>query len=482
MPVEGSGRGFLSLESDSDKASAASVTRRGYRWPGFVLLGLAFGLLAWSAVANREAEPSQETSPIEEAGDDLLAPAEEPSSLSEAALVAQSVPRALLVVELFVAEPSASSLRELFSEAGGFDGLEIATAEGAFDLVRFDPLDPDRLLASHRSSYGEGRNNDSNEIWTVHPDGSVDQQVWAPNRSHDFAHFNVDGSAIMWVHAGGSGFAPRRAVFLGNGLVETRTTEPLYASRFTAANGTLFALTGNGDYYSHEDKYVALVADAGNGLVTLAGGDEFGWIDNPTPDILVAYPSSVDGRTVVWDTATLERLPDHPLSGRNSRAAAVSDDLTRAVVVEADGRMEVLDMLNGLSMGTFGEVEVAGVDQPITLNEDGTIAITVEHSGRVTIWWVGGDQPVASIAGDAGQPRWVSERFAPTAASAVAANGSRVAVRKPARPSTANRYVIVDTSIVSWIARACERAQRPLSEPEAAALGLPPERRACEGS
>ncbi|MGI9614721.1 MAG: hypothetical protein ACR2QO_17555 [Acidimicrobiales bacterium] len=428
-----------------------------------------------------DTDPIGESTPTVEEDGGLGAVADEDriSPRLDAVLVAQSVPPQLLAAELYFMEPTASGLRELFSQTGGFEGLELATAEGAFDLVRFDPQDPDRLLASNRSSYGEALNNDSNEIWTLTGDGMVEQQLWAPARAHDFAHFNVDGSATMWVHGGGSGFAPRQAVFLDNALTETGASAPVYASRFTSVSGAVFALTGNGDYYSHDREPAALIADQGDGPVTLHEGVEFGWIDNPTPEILVAYPDSADGLTAVWDTTTLAELLNHPLAGRRLARAAISGDETVAVAATADGRLEAIDMMTGLSMGSFGEVDVTGVDQPIALNENGTVAVTVEHSGQVTIWWVGEDRPVASIGADAAQPRWVSEEYSPKASSVIALDGSRLALRVGAVGSERTHYVFLDTSIESWIARACDQAERRLTEQEATSLGLPACQRAC---
>jgi hypothetical protein len=411
---------------------------------------------------------------------DRRQPIEPGSERLDAVVIAQSVPRSLLAAELFTAEPGADGLRDLFNAIGGFESLELATAEGAFDLVRFNPADSDQLLASHRLSYGVAENQERNEIWKL-TSGVVEQAIWAPSVSHDFVHFNIDGTATMWVHGGGPGFAPRSAVMLGDDFAPLTRTEPLYASRFTSATGTVFALTGNGNYYANDRRYVSLIADDGDSVTTIDDGSRYAWVDNPTSDLVVAFPNPGEGFTAVWDAASLQPLPAHPLAGRPYQRIAVSADGEVAVGATFDGQLEIIDMSTGLATNRFGTVDIVGVDQPIALNRDGTVAVTVESSGTVTMWWVGEDTPIATIVADEAQPRWVPAAFAPTSASAVAPDTSRVALRTAARPGIQTSWIIVDTSVDAWVRRACEQAGRALTNREIDALGLPPGTRACDG-
>lgn len=466
-------------ESESREIVAVGSTGRS-RWVPALLLALVAGLVGWSVVSGRgELDPPEPDESAEELPNPLSPLPPSVSERFDAVRVTQSIPHPLLAAELYFADPSEEGLRDLFGVVGGFEGLELATAEGAFDLVSFDAENEDRLLASRRLSYGDAENQQVNEIWELGSDGVIEQALWAPGTSHDFAHFNADGSATMWVHGGGDGFAPRKAVVLTASFDQTTTTESIYASRFATAKGTVFALTGNGDYYTNEIGYVELVADDGTGLVVLDDGSLYGWIDNPTPDILVAYPIDEQGFTAVWDVATLRPLPTHHLAGRAYQRSAVSGDGRVAIGATFVGELEVIDLGTGRSRGAFGEVDVDRVDQPIALNFDGTIAVTVENRGRVSIWWVGADKPISSIITGEGQPRWVSAAYAPTSTSVVSRDTRRVALSSPASGQTASTWIIADTDTNSWIRRACEEAGRALTDAEVEALGLPGEQRAC---
>lgn len=419
---------------------------------------------------DRNADPVGTTPPLS-AKDERINPAE----------VIKAIPAPLVAAEDFAADPSAAGLRNLFAAVGGVDDLQVATAQGVFDLVRFDPNEPDRLLASRRLSYGPAENQATNEVWHITGSGEVEQLLWEPSIRHDFVHFNVDGTATMWVHSGEPGFAPRVATILNRGFEPSTTTEPLYASRFTAAGGAVFALTGNGDYYTNEAGYVDLVADRGTGPLTLDSGAAYEWIDNPIPELLLAYPNDRNGSVNVWNTATFEPVPTHPLAGRAYRRVAISGDQTIAVGATFDDELEVIDLVTGVTRKTFGRVEVTGVDQPITLNKDGTIAITVERTGQVSLWWVGDDTPIVAVAAHEGQPRWVSEEHGPRSTSVVSPDTTRVALLTAARAETPTSWRIIDTNPTSWVERACEIAGRPLTREEEKALGLPTGQRVCVG-
>ncbi|MGI9616747.1 MAG: hypothetical protein ACR2QO_27785 [Acidimicrobiales bacterium] len=440
------------------------------------------GLLTLSDGETQQASPEPDSFSGEDTGGGgpERSEASDRAGRLDAARAAQSVLGPLRAAELYAADPTADGLRALFEAVGGFEGLEVATAEGAFDLVRFDPLNPDMLLASNRRSYGDAANQDRNEAWLV--DGEdVEQRLWRPSVSHDFVHFNVDGTMTMWTHGGGDGFAARTATILVEGAEVAPTTEPIYASRFAVAGRTVFALTGNGNYYTNEVEYVDLIAARDDETVVLADGSEFEWIDNPTPELLVAYPNSPDGSTAVWDAASLEPLTSHPLAGRNYQRVAVSGDERVALGVTPAGVLEIVDLETGRTADTFGQVDIEGVDDAITLDHDGTVAVTVERSGQVSIWWVGNDEPIAVAGASAWQPRWVSAAYGPMTASSVAEDASRVVLLFAARGQTEVSWVIVDTAIESWLRRACDLAAPSLRDSEVSALGLGERNHVCIG-
>ncbi len=474
----------IDLLSDYEKVDSFDVARRGGRnntglIAAAVVVVVGIWLMAGRGGSDVTAEPDavdptaapgQKASAAVSGGDGPDEPDPLPDRL-DAAVSTQGIPEALLAAELYTAAPNAETLRNLYAVLGGFDGLLGASSEGAFDLVRFDPDNPNRLLASVRSSYGDTDNSQTNEVWLV-GETNVDQQLWMPDTPHDFAHFNVDGSITLWVNEGTRDFSPRVATVWLNAREPLLTTSPMFASRFTATADGVFALTGDGDYYSTRETYVELVADQGDGIVVLDDGSEYGWIDNPVPEILVAYPIDGNGLTTVWDTSTLEVLPVHPLAGRPYVRAAVSGDRGRAVGVRGDGVMDVINMATGQIITSFGDVDVDRVDLPVVLDDNGTIAWTVENNGQLTVWWVGDSKPIGGVTTASGQSRWVSERYAPLTASVVAPGGRNAVLRIGPTLTTEGQWLFTDTDIASWVDRACDRGGRSLTPDEAERLGL----------
>jgi hypothetical protein len=360
----------------------------------------------------------------------------------------------LAAAEGQVTRPNATHARALLDELGGIEAVTIATAEGAFDVVSFDPTNSEILLASHRLSYGRAENQARNEEWRV-VGGEVEQTLWNPGTAHDFAYFNSDGSVTMWSHGGGPGFAPRSATIIGQiGAIET-VTAPIFASRAAEANGTIFALTSDGHYNSRG--YVELIAHDGSSLHVLDDAGTFKWIDTPTSELLLAYSVGDRGGTAVWDTSSLERLIDHPLAQRSYVRLAVSGDERVAVAVNTRGQLELLDFASGELIERFGDgIDVSGIDGALTLNEDGTVLVTVETHGVVTLWWVATQDVILRIDGDASQPRWLSEEYAAKSSTVVAPDASRIALRLPAAPGVPIQWKIIDIDVAAWIDRACE--------------------------
>ena len=442
-------------------AASGSVTR-GARWWPMVIATAVVAVVTIAIIVRRPPEPLPPSgSPVQ--GGDQNGGTEN--------ITTGPPPAELLAAERYVADPGASTLRALIEAIGGLDSVVVGETTGAFDLVRFDPTDDNRLIASMRSSYGEAENHDVNELWTIE-DGGVQRRLLSPELPHDFVHFNVDGTLTRWVKAGDDeNHAPRIATVIQPDGSGTVTTPPLFASRFAALDGTVFALTNDGDYYSTADTYNDLVA-AGVDVEVLAPGSGFAWIDLPTAEHLVAYPREPGSVTRVWHTGSLDLALDHPLAGRAHQRSAVSGDGRTALGVTFGGRLERIDLATGEVVDAFGSLDPRGVDRPIALNRNGRLAATVDRSGTVSLWWVGDDIPVARLSGDAAQPRWVSERHGARSTSVLAASGERIALRAAADPETPVTWTVVDIGIDGWIARACELAGRTLTTEERSALDL----------
>jgi len=460
---------------------SASSGPRGFHPPApAVAVGAAVvAVFAWLVISvSTDATPDRPPA-ISAPTSPTLLEGQVASSRLDAVRTAQSIPAPLLAAELYNAQPSGGTLERLLQAIGGLEGATIATASGAFDVVTFDPRNSDRLLAEHRSSYGTAQNQATNEVWTVSGD-AVHQDPWKPSTAYDFAHFNSDGTVTMWVRSGDElGFAPRVAEVLRNETTLVMKSRPMYASRFVEAGNKVFALTGDGDYYSNRTTYVDLLVDDGAGQRVLADGAPYEWLDSPTDSLIVAYPKSAEGRTAVWDANTLAPLPNHSLANRAYQRLAVSGDKNVAVGIRFDGRLERIDLSTGTTSLPFGSVDAAGIDRPIALNEDGTIAITVEDFGLVTLWYVADGTPIARVAGDSTQPRLVRADRAASSASVTATDATRLALRIAGLPNEPVRWRIIDTTVKGWIQRACDLAGRRLTSSERAALGLANEGSAC---
>ena len=463
----------------SDQSAISGPRRFHSRAPAVAVGAAVFAVVAWSVISvstdvtpHRPPSSNAPTSPTVVGG-------QVGSSRLDAVKTAQSIPAPLVAAELYNSQPGAGTLKHLLEAIGGLEGATIATASGAFDVVTFDPRNSSRLLADHRSSYGTAQNQATNEVWTVSGD-AVHQNPWKPSTAYDFAHFNSDGTVTMWVRSGDQlGFAPRVAEVLRNETTLVTRSSPMYASRFVEAGSKVFALTGDGDYYSNRTTYVDLLVDDGAGQRVLADGAPYEWIDSPTDGLLVAYPKTAEDLTAVWDANTLAPLPNHLLANRPYQRLAVSGDRKVAVGIRFDGQLERIDLSTGSTSTPFGSVDPAGIDRPITLNEDGTIAITVEDFGLVTLWYVADGTPIAKVAGDSTQPRLVRADRAASSSSVAAANATRLALRIAGRPTEPVKWRIIDTTVEGWIQRACHLAGRPLTSSERAALGLANEGSAC---
>ena len=474
----------LGVDDDRDRDGSESPAPGGVRGRAVAALALVAVALVFLQLIGADGntpvgDPLVEPEPGRDAGSET--PADRPTADRLDALVAAgSLPPELVAAEVYHAAPGPETLRSLLGELGGLEAVTVATAAGSFDLVTFNPTDPDRLAASFRSSYGPARNHGSNQAWRVMDDGEVLTSPLTLTVAHDFAHFNADGTMSYWWHAGSSNdegvdaddFAPR-VVSLGPlPRLGDHHSDPVYPSRAVIVDQTLFALTGDPSYYSTSREFVSFIADRGEGQVFLDDGTAWGWVDAPAPGIVVTYPAGDDGVTAVWSTATLDCIDQHHLAGRSYRRAAVSGDGTTMVGVTFGGTLETVDIASDRVTGRFGRLDPSGIATPVTLNHDGTIAVTVDHDGTVTIWWVGDPEPIAVIEADAGPLRLLSEYRAPRASSTVAPGAGRVAVRHPARPGIATRWSIIDTDPARWIDVACQRAGRSMTPGERAELGL----------
>lgn len=440
------------------------------------LVVAALGLLAgWWLFGG---DPGDEPEPVREPVEQLT---EEPDVVAAdrlaATRLARTVPPELLAAELYLAQPSAANARALYEAIGQLGGIAVATAVGSFDAVSFDPADPDRLLAVRRSGYGPASNQSVNQLWAI-DDGRVSQQLWAPGTDHDHAGFDADGTVTMWVHGGEPGFAPRTAVVFAAGSEMARTPS-VFASRSVTAGGRVFALTGDGDYYSNVDSHQEVVALGSAGAIVLADGGAYEWIDRPMPGVVVAYPATSDASTMVWDSATLEPMPRHVLAGLRYRRIAVSGDGSTALGVRFDGSVDVIDLETRGIVADFADLDPTGIDRPVTLNEDGSIAVTVDHGGHVGVWAVPDRTPIARFEADAGPLRWLPERLGPRAASAVSPDARRVALRMRPQAGTPAEWLVIDTDPAAWVARACLLAGRGLTPHERTTLGLDDAPEAC---
>ncbi len=391
--------------------------------------------------------------------------------------LAAAMPRELLAAERYVSDPSATTVRELLDVIGGVGTMIAGSAAGDFDLVTFDPLNPNHLLASRRGSYGPAQNQRFNEMWTV-TEGRVDQRPFAVDRPHDVAHFATDGSVAVWATTGDTdSFAARTVSIERNDT--TAKTAGVYASRSVIVNATLFALTDSADYYSTSRQYESFIADRSGDVVVLGTARDAAWVNSPTPEVVVLYPAEPSGRTMVWDATTLQPLPDHPLANLRYERIVVSADGSTGVGITFDGRLERFDPIDARITASFGRVDPTGMAQPVTLSPDGSIAITVDRTGEVTLWWVGDNEPLQVFEADAGPARFLSEQRAPRQSSAVHPLGLRVALRFPARPMEPTSWLLVDTDPGAWIERACGLAGRTLTNHERSTLGLGDPEPAC---
>lgn len=338
----------------------------------------------------------------------------------------------------------APTVADAFEAAGGLPGLTLGIAEGAFELVTFDPADPNVMIAAVRDGSGPAENQDTTEQWAVGA-GGVEQALWAADIPHDFAHFNPDGSVTRWVLSGAGAGAPVRTADIITTSGEVETTAPVAVARAVVDSGTAFVLT----YGAIFDGFDQLIVLQGGEATVLADAATMQWADRPVAGAVLTYPTADGGETRVWDSATGAELPDHPLAGQEAQRIAISGDGSVGARIGLDGVAELFDPATGTAGIALGPVDPTAVEHALTLNADGSLAIAVDTNGTVTVWSTADGEQVFSIDGDAATPRLVGESIGSRATSAVSLDGTRLAIRYPAQGTERVRYEIID--LESWL-------------------------------
>ena len=123
--------------------------------------------------------------------------------------------------------------------------------------------------------------------------------------------------------------------------------------------------------------------------------------------------------------------------------------------------------------GVADTVDVGTVAVPVAVTDDGSVAITTEQNGTVTLWWVPegeaivtftavlrrtGNSSMRPLLGDVGR------RHSTPPGSLAGTRRSQMSA-SPGRSST--------RTSISWLARTCDLAGRPLTTEERAAAGFP---------
>ena len=403
-----------------------------------------------------------------------------------ATIVDASEPAALataLAAERFAAAPSAETLRSLFVAVGGIEGLTLGTTVGVHSTITFDPSNPNIALAA-LSNLSASQTN----VWSISADG-ISVAPYAPDVELDDARFNRDGTIIAFepnVFVGAdrpSGLATIRDL---DGHALAVMPEIFYEGRLSGAGRsasdaeTVFVLPAN-SYYARSvsEPYGPLLALRADGSVPLTErSDLYEWIDVVAPGVLVAFPGRIDGSddflgdvTGVWDTQTLEPLVDHPLSGRELVRAIVTTDGSVAFGVDYEGVIEVIDMANGDVTATFGHIDVGTVRYPLAVDASGTVLMTTESTGVITMWFVPDGEAAIEFRTATARGLKTPLPFTWDQTGGVAFDTSRVTVRTDPRPEGIT-WTVIDTNVDSWIKIACLALGRALTVQELANGGI----------
>ena len=419
---------------------------------------------------------------------------EQTGDVADATIVDPSEPGALamaLAAERFTAAPSAESLRGLFAALGGIEGLTLGTTVGVHSTITFDPSDPNIALAT--LSNGSA---DQTDVWSISAAG-ISVAPYASDVELDDARFNRDGTIIAFepnVLVGADRPLGRATIRDLDGAALAVMPEILYEGRRSGAGRSasdgesVFIIPAKIPYPdgSVNEPYGPLTALRPDGPVRLTERvDLYEWIDVVAPGVLVAFPGQIDGTdeflgdvTGVWDTRTLEPLGDHPLAGRELVRAIVTTDGSAAFGVDFDGVIEVIDMTTGDVTATFGRVDVGTARYPLAVDASGTVLMTTESTGVITMWFVADGEVAIELHTATARGLVYPLPFTWDQSGGVAFDTSRVTVRTDPRPEGIT-WTVIDTSIENWIKAACSAVGRALTSEELASGGIDSPTGAC---
>lgn len=377
------------------------------------------------------------------------------------------VPDALFAAEAWSAQPSGENLVALLDAIGGYDALAMGEFDGSFDLVTFDPANPDRLLASFRDPYNDTGENQSDNLVISVAGGVATTELYAEDQEHDSANFERDGSIVVWEAGGGSRPARREATVIGADGSTTGPSRSVFNGSWAADGGSLFTVAPTSA--APNSPYAQLILQPATGSNVSLEVEDTEWVNSPEPGVFAAYSDGSAG-VRVFDSTDGTELADHVLAGRLLTRAVVSQDGTRAITTLANGTIEVLDAGSGEVVKTLGQIDVGRVRDPLQLSSDGSIALSVDEAGVVRIWHVDDGDLILEVQGFTAPHRSLTEANSTTRSSVIEPHARRIAVFT--FDDTA-RWTVVDTDASSWVDRACTLAGRSLSDDERDAAGLP---------
>ena len=143
--------------------------------------------------------------------------------------------------------------------------------------------------------------------------------------------------------------------------------------------------------------------------------------------------------------------------------------------IDFGGAIQVIDMNTGDVTATFGHVDVGTARYPLAVDPSGTVLMTAlmtsESTAAIRLWFVPDGEAAIEFHTATARGLKTPLPFTWDQTGGMAFDTSRVVLRTQPRPEGIT-WTVIDTSVDSWIERACSAFGRALTTEELAEGGI----------
>ncbi|HEY3741727.1 MAG TPA: protein kinase [Bryobacteraceae bacterium] len=238
-------------------------------------------------------------------------------------------------------------------------------------------------------------------VWSQAKDADPNARSWRGTDGTQFVE------ALTWIDPSPA----RRLAFAGKGLKRLALFSENHSIKVIDLRTGSEFLSTHGDRISISDSGTRLAAaerDHGVTIWEVAPESESTYLDSPLDGpqrlalsgngAMMATVLPFYGQVALWDAVTGRELRTLGPADTRSFAVALNADGTRAVSIDLSGRASVWNTVTRQSLSDASlHFEALAATSTLVLNHDGTRVITIDKSGLQTIWKSGTGEKLISI-------------------------------------------------------------------------------------